>query len=418
MNRIHNSNPIDHLLHPIAPDAAITRIVLVRHGRTTFNDQQRYQGSCDQPLLTEVGRSQAQQVGNALRAVPIHAIYASPLQRVRQTLDEIKARLKCLDNQCFIATNALLREIDLPAWEGCFYDEIRDRFPDDYHRWKHRPHEFYMAIAPKSGQLSVSRQRTAIQHSPTPLFPVRELYNRAHAFWQILLPYHRGQTVLVVAHSGTNQALIGTALGLSATHYHRLQQCNGSISLLDIPNQHLPSAQLRLLNSAQHLQPNLPKLKEGKQGLRLLLLPMPSENAKAVSGVADQLAQVLQSTAIQFGITNDDRRSFLTLLRGDRPFRHPVTLLASDQIAEAWTTAVRAHWDSLNSPSRPLITGIVVAPPIIIQHIITEAIAPDTAVVQQLALQPATLSILHYPGYHHPPILQVLNLQFGAEMSS
>ncbi|MEO0771139.1 MAG: histidine phosphatase family protein, partial [Cyanobacteria bacterium J06649_4] len=52
-----------------------TRIILVRHGRSTFNDQGRYQGSSNQSVLTSHGITTAQLVGDSLTHIPIDIIY-------------------------------------------------------------------------------------------------------------------------------------------------------------------------------------------------------------------------------------------------------------------------------------------------------------------------------------------------------
>ncbi|MCG8364443.1 MAG: histidine phosphatase family protein, partial [Pseudanabaenales cyanobacterium] len=55
-----------------------TRVILVRHGRSTFNQQGRYQGSSDEAVLIEKGRLDAGRVGDALKGIHIDAVYASP----------------------------------------------------------------------------------------------------------------------------------------------------------------------------------------------------------------------------------------------------------------------------------------------------------------------------------------------------
>ena len=66
-----------------------TRVILVRHGRSTFNDQGRYQGSSNQSVLTQQGIDASHLVGKHLSLTPIDTIYASPLQRVQQTAQAI-----------------------------------------------------------------------------------------------------------------------------------------------------------------------------------------------------------------------------------------------------------------------------------------------------------------------------------------
>ena len=40
-----------------------TRVILVRHGQSSFNAEGRYQGSSDESVLTEFGRQTARQTG-------------------------------------------------------------------------------------------------------------------------------------------------------------------------------------------------------------------------------------------------------------------------------------------------------------------------------------------------------------------
>ncbi|NJN20872.1 MAG: histidine phosphatase family protein [Leptolyngbya sp. RL_3_1] len=55
-----------------------TRVILLRHGRSTLNDAGCYQGSSDQSDLTSQGVLASRQVGQFLAHCPIDAIYVSP----------------------------------------------------------------------------------------------------------------------------------------------------------------------------------------------------------------------------------------------------------------------------------------------------------------------------------------------------
>ncbi len=65
------------------------RLILVRHGLSTFNKEGRIQGRNDLSTLTEEGKLQAQQAAKALSQIPIHSIYSSPLQRAAETSEII-----------------------------------------------------------------------------------------------------------------------------------------------------------------------------------------------------------------------------------------------------------------------------------------------------------------------------------------
>ena len=63
-------------------------LLLIRHGETAWNRVRRMQGHIDIPL-NEVGQRQAQALGDALSVVPVQAVYASDLQRARDTAQAV-----------------------------------------------------------------------------------------------------------------------------------------------------------------------------------------------------------------------------------------------------------------------------------------------------------------------------------------
>ena len=66
----------------------MTRIILVRHGQTPWNLDKIFRGSKDIPL-NDQGREEARLAGEWLKGETIHAAYASPLSRARDTADAI-----------------------------------------------------------------------------------------------------------------------------------------------------------------------------------------------------------------------------------------------------------------------------------------------------------------------------------------
>ena len=61
------------------------RLLLIRHGLSSFNREKRIQGRADNSTLTEEGLLQAEKAGKALDKLSIQAIYTSPLQRALDT---------------------------------------------------------------------------------------------------------------------------------------------------------------------------------------------------------------------------------------------------------------------------------------------------------------------------------------------
>src|SRR3989442_13102847 len=67
-----------------------TRIYLIRHGESTWNAQRRWQGVADTPL-SDAGRAEATLLADALHAVPLRAVYCSPLRRAAGTAPVVAA---------------------------------------------------------------------------------------------------------------------------------------------------------------------------------------------------------------------------------------------------------------------------------------------------------------------------------------
>ncbi len=359
-----------------------TRIIFVRHGRSTYNDQGRYQGSSDQAVLTAQGHRTAQLVGHALQTEKIDAIYASPLKRVRQTVDAICDYLP--HDRSAIAFREDLREIDLPAWEGLPYQTVRTQHVEAYRCWIERPDEFQMAR-------SLDTER---------VYPVRDLYKRAQQFWQDVLPHHVGQTLLVVSHGGTIHALISTALGLPLKQHHCLQQSNCGVSILEFaaPTNH---ARLVQLNDTSIIGESLPKLKAGKQGLRLLFLPTAMDTS--LSGVHDWLKSVHLDFSLQTsGLVSDLQTA--QLLR-----HHPETVhfqLQRDDFVQAWQQTLISRQQS----NGLLMTGLAIASPAKVQDLLTQILGITPSVGETLKLCPGTLSVVHCADSQPRPILQGLNI--------
>ncbi|MDR0931252.1 MAG: histidine phosphatase family protein [Clostridiales bacterium] len=64
------------------------KLIIVRHGQTDWNLNEKTQGRTDNPL-NETGMAQARELAEKLRDKQIDLIISSPLLRARQTADEI-----------------------------------------------------------------------------------------------------------------------------------------------------------------------------------------------------------------------------------------------------------------------------------------------------------------------------------------
>jgi len=223
------------------------RLVLVRHGLSSFNLEQRIQGRDDLSVLSPQGQEQARSTGQALRELTLDVAYSSPLRRARDTaLGLLSAQGQALT----LVEDPLLLEIDLAPWSGLTRDEVRERFSDDERIWRTAPHQ--LELTDSAGQR---------------IRPLLALMEQADRFIQRLHSDHGAalaggaqQTVLVVAHNAILRALMLRLLDLPATQFRRLRVDNGSMSVFNLA---AGGVQIESLNSTAHLGQGLPPRSAG-----------------------------------------------------------------------------------------------------------------------------------------------------------
>ena len=101
------------------------RLLLIRHGLSSYNRENRIQGRNDLSTLTPEGISQASKIGESLQGLAIHAIYSSPLKRASDTASEL-LRIHSKSKNIIIDNDLL--EVDLAPWSGLTPDEIKNKF--------------------------------------------------------------------------------------------------------------------------------------------------------------------------------------------------------------------------------------------------------------------------------------------------
>ncbi|MGF1489008.1 MAG: histidine phosphatase family protein [Prochloraceae cyanobacterium] len=275
-----------------------TRVIIVRHGQSTYNAQKKIQGRSDESSLTEKGISDAQQVGKTLADLNFDAFYCSPLKRAKQTAETIGNSLK---NPPELKIHQKLQEIDLPLWENLTKTEVKEKFTEQYRQWKQQPAQFKMILEGDK------------EH-----FPVPSLYSQAKEFWQEIIAENKGKTILIVAHNGINRCLIMTAIGIPVERYHTIQQSNCCINVLNFTGDFGDSVQLESLNQTSHLNIALPSPRQDIY-TRLLLVRHGETEWNRVSrfqGIKDiplnengkkqgqQAAEFLKEVQIDFGVTS------------------------------------------------------------------------------------------------------------------
>lgn len=203
------------------------RLFLVRHAETEWNELKRYQGHMD-IQLSRRGHEQARMVAARLALEDISAVYSSDLTRARSTAEEIAAT-----HALKVETRRALREVDVGAWEGLSIEEIRERFPEDFERWKK-----------DSANVRFPQGESYLDVKVRAMPVIDEIVRRHRA---------REEGAVVVSHSGPLKVIICTLLGLDLNERYRFSLANASVSLVTFVDGLPP--RLELLNDTCHLLP-------------------------------------------------------------------------------------------------------------------------------------------------------------------
>mmetsp|Transcript_16058 Transcript_16058/g.39447 ORF Transcript_16058/g.39447 Transcript_16058/m.39447 type:complete len:287 (-) Transcript_16058:95-955(-) len=201
---------LTHLVVAMVGATTTRRFFIARHGQTSWNFEERLQGTIDESLLTAAGELQAAGLGKRLvaeEAGRIDAVFVSSMQRARQTHDAVQ---RAFGQEVSLPEPTFsweLREIELFQWQGRLKAEVATG-PDaeHWHRWKKSPATFAFDDGVK---------------------PLHELWKRAQNCWdELLLPRSACEasakgddathphTTLVIAHGALGRALLAVALGL------------------------------------------------------------------------------------------------------------------------------------------------------------------------------------------------------------
>jgi len=164
-----------------------TEIILIRHGETEWNSQQRMQGHSNSDL-SSVGQAQIQALGQWMKNVPFDHIYSSDSLRAKHTAEAITQfsghKLKI---------DLRLREKNLGVFEGLTSEEARERHPEVFRLFK------------TAGSKYVIDEGESTQ----------QLQDRALEIVDEIRIKHPEERVLLVTHGGFIRVVMKYSLGLS-----------------------------------------------------------------------------------------------------------------------------------------------------------------------------------------------------------
>lgn len=184
-------------------------IVMVRHGETQGNVDDKAQGHFD-VSLTERGRTQAQAVARRLSDIEFDAVYSSDLKRAFDTAKAITAHHPELQ----IQTSPRLREYHFGDYEDSPWEEVNNANPELHQRWKNLNTRIDVEFPGGESMLGA--------------------WERVGGVLKKILSENQrgGQTILIVGHGGSLQALFGHLLNLRTSNQWGFLFNNTSVTVL------------------------------------------------------------------------------------------------------------------------------------------------------------------------------------------
>lgn len=184
---------------------ATTTLILIRHGETALNVENIFRGRTDIPLNAN-GREQAARLAEALRMLPLAAVYSSPMDRAMATAAPLAAA-----HGLAAQPAAAFHNICLGEWEGRSKRDVQREHPELWHQWVHDPEHIRI---PGGETLADLRARVGEGLAG-------------------ILAAHAGATVAVVSHRSVLKAALAVILGLEGRYFWKFYLDNGAYTSVE-----------------------------------------------------------------------------------------------------------------------------------------------------------------------------------------
>lgn len=195
----------------------MSKLVLVRHGQSQWNLENRFTGWVDVPL-SEQGRQEARRAGEQLKGVKFDKAYTSDLRRAQETLKIIldvigQAKIP-------VEKDKALNERHYGALQGLNKAETAAKFGEDQVKVWRRSYSVPPPALTADDERFPGRDRRYAGLSPSELpltESLKETVARFVPYWeQVIAPaVASGQRVLIAAHGNSLRALVKYLDGIS-----------------------------------------------------------------------------------------------------------------------------------------------------------------------------------------------------------
>lgn len=180
------------------------RLILIRHGETTGNEQGLYQGAMDLSL-SEKGIMQCLEVKEKLKGFKIDKVYSSPLKRAMESANIIFEEPSIEKIEQF-------REINFGLWEGRNYKQISIDYKKQYQEFLGA----YKCFTFPEGE------------------SFENFYLRVSNGINRLCEVSKDETIAIVAHGGTIRAILCELLSFGVDGFYKINIFHGCYSLISV----------------------------------------------------------------------------------------------------------------------------------------------------------------------------------------
>lgn len=169
----------------------MTKLYFVRHGKTEWNLESRYQGAGgDSPLLAQ-SYTEMDLLGKHFQKTNFAHVYSSPIKRARVTAVRIDRKLKSHPD---ISLLSRLEEFHMGKMEGQKFADVEQAYPEEFEDFRNHPDLYDPKAIGGESYLDVINRMTPAITSIVKAYP--------------------DQNVMIVSHGAALNAEINALLGV------------------------------------------------------------------------------------------------------------------------------------------------------------------------------------------------------------
>jgi probable phosphoglycerate mutase len=181
----------------------MTTVLLIRHASNDYLKDKRMAGRKAGVHLNEQGQREARALAQRLAAVPLHAIYASPIERAQET-----AQIIAEPHQLVVQTHPGLIEVDVGDWTDQTIPDLEKT--EAWQQMLARPFDFRFP----NGESNA------------------DVHARIVTTIDALVAAHREHIIALVSHADPIKIALAHYLGMNLNHFNRLVIDPASVSVL------------------------------------------------------------------------------------------------------------------------------------------------------------------------------------------